>query len=288
MMQTTLGGPLRFEGIGLHTGAHAVVEVAPAPADSGIAFVLRSAQDPGASVVVPAIAENVLDTSRATVIGRNGASVSTTEHLLSALFGMGVTNAEIHVDGPEIPVGDGSAKGFVEAIDAAGIVGQDRPRATLALDEPFVVAVADRMVALFPAPVFRVRFVADFPAPIGTQYFYEEIDASAYRRDVAGARTFGFLHEVEALRKRGLALGGSLENALVFAPDGPMQPLRWRDEAVRHKVLDLIGDFALLGAWPQCEVVAIKSGHELHALATRALRARVPALPSPPSPSPHT
>lgn len=274
MTQATLGGTLRFEGIGLHTGESAVVEVVPSAADTGIAFVLHPANDPGVAVVVPALAENVLDTSRATVIGRAGASVSTTEHLLSALFAMGVANAEIHVRGPEIPVGDGSAKTFVEAIEAAGVVSQDRPRATLVLDQPFVVAVADRMVALFPAPTFRVRFVADFPAPIGTQYFYGDVEPSAYRRDIAAARTFGYLHEVEALRARGLARGGSLENALVFAPDGPMQPLRWPNEVVRHKVLDLIGDLALLGAWPQCEVVAIKSGHELHASATRALRAR--------------
>lgn len=284
MTQATLGGTLRFEGIGLHTGQSAVVEVVPSAADTGIAFVLHPSNDPGVSVVVPALAENVLDTSRATVIGRAGASVSTTEHMLSALFAMGVTNAEIRVRGPEIPVGDGSAKGFVEAIDAAGVVSQDRPRATLVLDQPFVVAVADRMVALFPAPTFRVRFVADFPAPIGTQYFYGDVEPSAYRRDIAAARTFGYLHEVEALRARGLARGGSLENALVFAPDGPMQPLRWPNEVVRHKVLDLIGDLALLGAWPQCEVVAIKSGHELHASATRALRARSTV----PSASSHT
>ncbi|HEY5427261.1 MAG TPA: UDP-3-O-acyl-N-acetylglucosamine deacetylase [Candidatus Tumulicola sp.] len=284
MTEATLGDVLRFEGIGLHTGAHAVVEVAPAPAGSGIAFVLRRSGD-SASVVVPAVVENVVDTSRATVMGRDGATVSTTEHLLSALFGMGVTNAEIRVDGPEIPVGDGSAKGFADAIDAAGIVTQNRPRATLALDAPFAVSVADRMVAVFPAPAFRVRCVVDFPAPIGAQYFYGEIDAAFYRREIAGARTFGYFHEVEALRERGLALGGSLENALVFAPDGPMQPLRWHDEVVRHKVLDLIGDFSLLGVWPQCEVVAIKSGHELHATATRALRAR-PSVPS--TSSPHT
>ncbi|MEO6834410.1 MAG: UDP-3-O-acyl-N-acetylglucosamine deacetylase [Candidatus Tumulicola sp.] len=285
MTQATLAAALRFEGIGLHTGEHAVVDVAPAQADSGIVFVLESSRGSGA-VVVPATADNVVDTSRATVLGRSGVSVSTTEHLLSALFGMGVTNAEIRVAGPEIPVGDGSAKGFADAIAAAGIVPQNRPRATIALDEPFVVAVADRMVAVFPAPAFRVRFVADFPPPIGTQYFNAEIEPSVYRREIAGARTFGYLHEVEALRARGLALGGSLENALVFAPDGPMQPLRWSNEVVRHKVLDLIGDFALLGAWPQCEVVAIKSGHELHALATRELRARqhVPSSAS----APHT
>ncbi len=281
MTQATLRGALQFAGIGLHTGLRGVATVTPAEPDAGIVFVLDAPGRPGTIVKVPALAENVVDTSRATVVGKDGASVSTTEHLLSALLAMGVSNAEIRVEGPEIPVGDGSAQGFADAIDAAGVVLQGRPRATLTLDEPFVVRVADRMIALLPAPAFRVRFVADFPEPVGTQYFYDEIDAASYRREIAGARTFGYLREVEALRARGLALGGTLDNALVFAPDGPMQPLRWQNEVVRHKVLDLIGDFALLGAWPQCEIVAFKSGHELHALATRALRARTPASSTP-------
>ncbi len=281
MTQRTPAAALRFDGIGLHSGENATVEVAPAAPDSGIVFVLRSGNESRATVTVPAVAENVLDTSRATVVGRDGASVSTTEHLLSALFAAGITNARITVEGPEIPIGDGSAQQFIDALDAAGIVEQDRARAVLSLDEPMVVRAADRMVALLPAPAFRVRFVADFPPPIGTQYFDDEIDGTTYRRDVAAARTFGYLHEVEALRARGLARGGSLENALVFTPEGPMQPLRWANEVVRHKVLDLIGDFALLGAWPQFEVVAFKSGHELHALATRALRARISAASTP-------
>jgi UDP-3-O-[3-hydroxymyristoyl] N-acetylglucosamine deacetylase len=120
-----------------------------------------------------------------------------------------------------------------------------------------------------------VRFVADFPAPIGTQYFCSEIDSERYVEEIAGARTFGYLHEVEALLARGLARGGSLENALVFTADGPLQPLRWPNEAVRHKVLDLIGDLALLGAWPRCELIAIKSGHQLHSSLTSALRTRL-------------
>lgn len=270
--QKTLRKAVHLEGVGLHTGSHAVVDVLPARPDSGIAFTLVDGET---TSTVPATAEHVIDTSRATVIGRDGASVSTTEHLLSALFAAGVSNAEIRVEGREIPIGDGSARGFFDAIESAGVVSQASPRRIFAPSEPFVVQSGERMVAVLPAPAFRVRFVADFPAPIGTQYFYGEIDPALYRDEIAGARTFGYLHEVEALRARGLALGGSLENALVFAPDGPMQPLRWPNEVVRHKVLDLIGDFCLLGAWPQCEIVAIKSGHELHATVARALRARL-------------
>jgi UDP-3-O-[3-hydroxymyristoyl] N-acetylglucosamine deacetylase len=191
---------------------------------------------------------------------------------------MGVSNAEIVVTGPEIPVRDGSSAEFAAAIAAAGIESQKAARATLRVESPVVVRDADKVVAILPADEFRVRFVADFPAPVGTQYYYGGVDAQTYEREIAAARTFGYLHEVEALRARGLALGGSLDNAIVFAPDGPMQPLRWPNEVVRHKVLDLIGDFALLGAWPLCEVVAIKSGHALHAQATRELRARMPEL----------
>jgi UDP-3-O-[3-hydroxymyristoyl] N-acetylglucosamine deacetylase len=271
MMQATLSAPFRFEGVGLHTGASASVEVHPAPLDSGITFVLGA-------VRFPATAEYVVDTSRATVLGRGGATVSTTEHLLSALFAMGVSNAEIVVDGPEIPVRDGSAAAFVAAIESAGVLSQNAPRATISLERPLSIQDGDRMVVVLPSDEFRVRFVADFPAPVGTQYYYGPVEPAAYALEIAAARTFGYLHEVEALRARGLALGGSLENAIVFAPDGPMQPLRWPNEVVRHKVLDLIGDFALLGAWPLCEVVAIKSGHALHAQATRELRARMPEL----------
>jgi UDP-3-O-[3-hydroxymyristoyl] N-acetylglucosamine deacetylase len=264
-MQATLREAIHFEGIGLHTGVQAAVDVRPAVADDGITFVLGRTR-------VPATVEHVIDTSRATVLGAAGASVSTTEHLLSALFAMGVSNAEIVVDGPEVPAEDGSGAVFSAAIAASGLVVQNRPRKVLELEAPCWVRAGDRMIAAFPSETFRVRFVADFPAPVGTQYFEGEIDSQHYRTEIAGARTFAYLHEIEALWARGLGRGGSLENALIFAPDGPMQPLRWPNEAVRHKVLDLIGDFALLGAWPQCEVVAIKSGHELHASMLRALQ----------------
>lgn len=267
-MQATLRDSLRFEGIGLHTGARCRVELRPAQAGEGLTFILGSTR-------VPATVEYVVDTSRATVLGRDGTSVSTTEHLLSALFAMGVANAEILVDGPEIPVCDGSAGEFASAIDACGLRPQAAERKTLDLEEPMVVRDGDKLVAAFPAPCFSVRFIADFPAPIGTQYFFGEIGPELYREEIAGARTFGYLHEVQALLARGLARGGSLENALVFTPDGPLQPLRWPNEAVRHKVLDLIGDVALLGAWPRCELIAVKSGHELHSSLTSALRTRL-------------
>jgi UDP-3-O-[3-hydroxymyristoyl] N-acetylglucosamine deacetylase len=264
-MQATVRHALHFEGVGLHTGAQASIEVHPAPPDAGLVFVLDG-------VRVPATAEYIVDTVRATVLGRNGVSVSTTEHLLSALFAMGISNAEIRVRGPEIPVLDGSAAEFASAIVARGLQTQPFPRTLLELDAPFSVQDDDRMIVALPASRFRVRFVADFEPPIGTQYFDGRVDPREYRKEIAEARTFAYLHEIEALLARGLGRGGSLENAVIYAPDGPMQPLRWPNEAVRHKVLDLIGDLALLGAWPRCEFLAIKSGHELHATLTRALR----------------
>jgi UDP-3-O-[3-hydroxymyristoyl] N-acetylglucosamine deacetylase len=264
-MQATLRERVEFDGVGLHTGANCRAAVVPAALDAGLTFI-------SGNVRVPALVENVIDTTRATVIGKHGVSISTTEHLLSALFGMGVSNADIVVEGPEIPICDGSAATFCERIAQTGIAVQNAERVTLELTEPVFVRDGDKLVAAFPAPSLRVRFLADFPDPIGTQYFYDEVDRNTYVREIAAARTFGYLHEVKALLERGLARGGSLENALVFAPDGPMQKLRWPNEAVRHKTLDLIGDIALLGKWPQCEILAVKSGHELHASMTRALR----------------
>ncbi|MGA2758865.1 MAG: UDP-3-O-acyl-N-acetylglucosamine deacetylase [Candidatus Cybelea sp.] len=268
MMQKTLRESLRFEGVGLHTGAPCSVEVRPAAAGAGFTFLLGS-------VRVPATVEYVVDTTRATVLGRDGVTVSTTEHLLSALFAMGVTNGDIVVDGPEIPVRDGSASEFASAIAQCGLQEQFAQRKLLELEEPVIVRDGDKLVAAFPAPSFRVRFLADFPQPVGTQYFAGEIDPQQYVAEIAGARTFAFMHEVQALLARGLGQGGSLENALIFTDEGPLQPLRWPNEAVRHKVLDLIGDLALLGAWPQCELIAIKSGHQLHCSLTTALRSRL-------------
>jgi UDP-3-O-[3-hydroxymyristoyl] N-acetylglucosamine deacetylase len=192
---------------------------------------------------------------------------------------MGVSNVEVAVEGPEIPARDGSAAEFVAAIAQCGIEVQKQQRTVLKLQTPCWVRDNGRMIAAFPSTEFRVRFLADFPSPIGTQYFDGAIDAQLYPGELAGARTFAYLHEIEALWAQGLGRGGNLENALVFTPEGPMQPLRWPDEAVRHKVLDLVGDLALLGAWPQCEIVAVKSGHQLHAEIARALRVqlRVPS-----------
>ncbi len=278
MHQHTLRDVLTFEGVGLHTGAPGRVSIRPQVAGSGLRFRL----DGGPAF--PAHAEHVVETRRATVVGGGGRTVSTVEHILAALFAMGVDNAQIDVEGPEIPVMDGSAAAFAEAIAKIGLADQRAPRAVLRVDAPVAFHDGEALLVVVPGPAFRVRFAVDYAPPVGAQFIDATIEPDFFIRDIAPARTFGYLHEVEALRAAGLARGGSLDNALVFAPDGPMTPLRWHNEVVRHKVLDLIGDFALLGAWPQCDVVSIKSGHRLHAQAAQALRqafrARLPATGS--------
>ena len=263
--QTTLREGFSYEGVGLHTGVACRVTISPAPPNSGLLFVTGGLE-------IPALAEYVVETARATVVGKDGVTISTIEHLLAALFGMGVANARIDVDGPEIPVADGSAKTWVDLIQRAGIAPQSEVRERYVPAAPTFVRDGDRTLVVLPATHFRIKFLADFAPPIGTHYFDGEITPELFAAEIAAARTFGYLHEVQALLDRGLAKGGTLENALVFAPEGPMQEMRWPNEPVRHKVLDLIGDLALLGAWPQCEVIAIKSGHKLHCIATTELR----------------
>jgi UDP-3-O-[3-hydroxymyristoyl] N-acetylglucosamine deacetylase len=264
--QSTLRDALDFAGVGLHTGKPGRVRVFPAPAGSGLRFRLNDA------VEFPARADFVVDTRRATVLGSGEHTVSTVEHLLSGLLGMGVDNALIAVDGPEIPVMDGSAKVFTDAIAAVGLLGQREPRVRFIPTRPAVFRDGDRLLIVLPSATFRVRMTVDYPAPIGAQFHEFEVTPETYAAGVAPNRTFGFQHEVEALLRHGLAQGGTLDNAVVFGSDGPLAPLRSPDEPCRHKILDLIGDFALLGAYPQCEVVAIKSGHKLHCMAVRELR----------------
>jgi UDP-3-O-[3-hydroxymyristoyl] N-acetylglucosamine deacetylase len=270
--QHTLRDVVEFRGVGLHTGAPAAVRVRPAPANAGVTFRL-GADGP----FVPALAEHVVDTRRATVIGSGERTLSTVEHLLSALLASGVDNALIEADGPEIPVLDGSAEPFAAAF-AGALAEQPAERRRFVVERPTAFADGDARLIALPCDEFRVTICVDFAPPVGTQFFASAVAPESYRADVAPARTFGYLHEVEALLAAGLARGGSLDNALVFAPDGPLTPLRWPNEVVRHKALDLIGDLALLGAYPRGEFVSIKSGHRLHAVATRALRAAAPTL----------
>jgi UDP-3-O-[3-hydroxymyristoyl] N-acetylglucosamine deacetylase len=268
---------LEFEGVGLHTGARSRVRLLPARPGTGLRFRLDDA------VEFPARAEYVVETVRATVLGVREHRVSTVEHLLSALVGCGVDNALIAVDGPEIPVADGSAKPFVDAIEEVGLRTLPEAQLRWVPTKPHVCRDGEKLLVIAPASSFRVRMMVDYPAPVGAQYVEVEITPETYRREIAFARTFGYRHEIEALRARGLAQGGSLENAVVFDTTGPMTPLRAQNEPARHKVLDLVGDFALLGAYPQCEVIAIKSGHKLHCMAARELSEYSPRAGTPAS-----
>jgi UDP-3-O-[3-hydroxymyristoyl] N-acetylglucosamine deacetylase len=272
--QQTLRETIAFAGVGLHTGTDARLRLVPAPANAG----LRVRLDGGEAFC--ATSESVVDTRRATVLGDGDRTVSTVEHVLSALFALGVDNALIEVDGGEVPVLDGSAAPYADAIAAAGLCEQDAPRRRFRIDVPAVFEDGDAVVVVSPSPTdsFRLRFAVDFAAPVGAQYLDVTVDAATYRSEIAPARTFGYLHEVEALLAAGLARGGSLDNALVFGSEGPLTPLLWPNEVVRHKALDLIGDFALLGAWPALDVIAIKSGHRLHQKVVAALRAAYPLI----------
>jgi len=267
LQQHTLRDVIAFDGVGLHTGTASRIVIRPQVAGGGIRFRLTDG-----GTTIPALAEYVTDTRRATVLGIGDRSVSTVEHLLAALLATGVDNALVDVDGSELPILDGSSQAYVDAIDAVGRAPQGAPARFFTVEAPMTYADGDAMIVLLPADDFRVRFVADFPAPIGTQYLETVVTAETFTRDIAFSRTFCFLHEVEALQRAGLAQGGTLENALVYGPTGPLAALRRPDEVVRHKVLDLIGDFALLGARLRCEIVAVKSGHRMHALATNAIR----------------
>jgi UDP-3-O-[3-hydroxymyristoyl] N-acetylglucosamine deacetylase len=271
---------IEFAGVGLHTGLPGRVRIAPAKAGAGLRFRLDDC------VEFPARADYVVDTRRATMLGFGDRTVSTVEHLLSAILGMGIDNALICVDGPEIPVMDGSAKVFADAIAQVGSVLQREPRQRFIPTAPHLFRDGDKLLIIVPASTFRVRMTVHYDDPIGAQYLDLEIDPATYAAEVAPNRTFGFEHEVQALIRRGLAQGGTLDNAVVFGPDGPLAPLRSADEPCRHKILDLVGDLALLGAYPQCEVIAIKSGHKLHCMAVRELRpagatARAAAVVSP-------
>jgi len=279
-MQHTLADSARFEGIGLHTGAKVHMEVAPADPDTGIRFVVP--RPDGGTQVIGAVPENVTDTAYATTLKAGGAVVHTVEHLLAALAGLGIDNAEVRLSAPEgtdseVPILDGSAAPFVQGLLEAGIVAQAEPRAYLKVIAPIRVAEGtDKWIEFGPgeAPTLSVALEIRFDHPaIGTQRTRYVQSPRAFARLLARARTFGFLREVEAMRRAGLARGGSLASAVVFGDEGVVNPegLRYPDEPVRHKVLDLIGDLALLGRPLWGTATAHRSGHTLHARAVRAL-----------------
>jgi UDP-3-O-[3-hydroxymyristoyl] N-acetylglucosamine deacetylase len=265
LSQRTIAEKISCTGIGLHSGAPVQLTLHPARANTGVVFVRTDLAHP---VEIPARPESVTSTSYATTLGRGDATVSTVEHLLSALYSLGIDNVRIEVDGPEVPVMDGSAASFVFLIRAAGIFDQSSPRRVLRVRRIVEVRDGDRSIRIEPARRLRVSYSVDYAHPaIGRQALEGlDVDAESFEREICRARTFGFLHEVEALWRGGLARGGNLDNTVVMDDQRVLNRdgLRWPDEFVRHKILDLVGDLALVGMPVQGHVIAERGGHALH------------------------
>jgi UDP-3-O-[3-hydroxymyristoyl] N-acetylglucosamine deacetylase len=260
-------------GVGLHSGAPVHLRILPAPAGSGIVF-HRVDLD---GFEVEAISRNVARVSYATSLMKKGVLISTTEHLLSAFIGTGIDNAIVELDNLELPILDGSAQPFVELIQQAGIRKQRRPRTYLRIRHSLEMREGDKFIAVYPADTYSVSYTIDFPHPlIGKETLSVELANGNYFREIAAARTFGSRQDEKTLRNMGLIRGASRENCVVLTKDGVENPpLRFADEFVRHKVLDLIGDLALLGKQILGNVVADRAGHAMHtALVSRLLRDR--------------
>lgn len=263
--QQTIAEKVSCTGIGLHSGAPVQLTLLPARAGTGI-VVVRS--DRGRSVEIPARASSVHSTAFATTLGEGEDTVATVEHLLAALYGLGIDNARVVVEGPELPVMDGSAASFVYLIQSAGVFVQRATRPLLRFRKPIEVRDGERWIRIEPARDFRISYAIDFehPAIARQELHLAAGDPAVFEHELAGARTFGFLSEVRALWDAGLANGGSLENTVVLDDERVVNPegIRWPDEFVRHKALDLIGDLALLGTRLQGHVRVERGGHSLH------------------------
>ncbi len=272
MYQTTLARSVYAEGVGLHTGRPAELVLHPAPAGSGVRF-LRA--DLAHAEPIPALSTSIMDTRLATTIAKGAAFVSTTEHLLSALYALGIDNVLVEVNGPEVPIFDGSAARFVDLVREAGVRELTAPRSYLVPTAPVEIAEGDKWIRLEPlTDGLEIDCSIDFAhVAIGAQRFQAMVDADSFVFGISRARTFGFLRELEALQSSGLGLGGSLENAVVLDDDKVVNPegLRFTDEFVRHKALDLLGDLALIGLPLLGRVTSHKSGHALNGRLTRYL-----------------
>ena len=275
--QRTIAEKITCTGVGLHSGEPVQLTMFPALADSGIVFVRQAA---GGAVEIPALLENVASTANAMTLERDGVRVSTVEHLLAALRTLGVDNARIELDGPEVPVMDGSSASFAYLIRSAGLFVQPQPRSILVIRRPLEYSDGQRSIRVEASRRFRISYAVDFDHPaIGRQELrVPEMTPGYFEAEIARARTFGFLDEVKALWRAGMARGGSPHNTVLLDSDGVVNPggLRWPDEFVRHKILDLLGDLALLGHPLQGHVKVERGGHALH----RALMEQIRATPS--------
>jgi UDP-3-O-[3-hydroxymyristoyl] N-acetylglucosamine deacetylase len=268
MNQRTIKTTMSAEGVGLHSGRPVRVTVAPAPPNSGIVF-----RERGHPARIPAAPESVSNSHYATTIGWNGTRIQTVEHLMAAAAGLGIDNLDVEVEGGEVPAVDGSARPFVALLAAAGRTQQSAPRRPIAI--PYAIRVGDerRWLEIIPSPAFRITYTLDIDHPaIGRQELTCVPTEKAFIEEFAPARTYGFLKDVGSMRKNGLARGGSLDNAIVVGKRGPLNGLRYPDEFVRHKILDLIGDLALLGRPLVGHMCAFNAGHALNLELVRAIQ----------------
>src|SRR4029079_6380691 len=279
LKQRTLKNPIKTTGVGVHTGARVEIVLRPAAPDTGIVF---HRVDLPEAVSIPADALHVGDTRLSSTLKHDGASISTVEHLMSALAGLGIDNLHVDVAGPELPIMDGSAGPFVFLLQSAGIVEQAAPKRYLRVRSPVEMRDGDKWARFDPFHGFKLDFTIDFPHPVfGTENPHVVVDFAehSYVKEVARARTFGFMQDVEAMRSAGLALGGSLQNAIVLDETRVLntEGLRYDNEFVKHKVLDAIGDLYLLGRPLIGQYTAFKPGHTLNNARARARPARADA-----------
>lgn len=272
--QQTLNTTIHCAGVGLHTGRRVRMTLRPAPVDHGICFIRTDV--PADHAVIPARWDLVADTRLCTLLkNEHGTSIGTIEHLMAALRGLGIDNAVVEVDAPELPIMDGSSAEFVFLIECAGIKRQDQPRRLIRVLKEVRVQDGDKIVSLSPAPVssFRAEIIYDNTALIRRQEGFLRLTDGAFKTEVADCRTFGFAHEVEAMRQAGLGLGGSLDNAIVIDGDRVMNPggLRHTDEFIRHKILDAVGDLYLAGGPILGHYQGLRPGHAMNNAILRAL-----------------
>jgi len=271
--QRTLKNRIGCSGIGLHSGRRINLTIAPAAIDVGIQF--KRVDTPGRTTVIPARWDHVVDTKLCTVVGNgDGVVVGTVEHLLAAFAGVGIDNATVEIDGPEVPIMDGSAEAFVFLAECAGIVEQSAPRRRIRILKRVTVGDDQASASLTPAPCFILDFALDFASPaIGRQERSVRLVDGTFKRELSRARTFGFAEDLEHLRRAGLARGGSLDNAVVIGADRVLnrEGLRYGDEFVRHKMLDAMGDLYLAGAAIEGRFNGVRSGHALNNRLLRAL-----------------
>ncbi len=260
VMQKTIRRAVEMDGVGLHSGKPVRIRIAPAPANSGITFRVSNQDER-----IPAAPESVVNSHYATTVGRNGTRIQTVEHFMAAAAGLGLDNLDVEVDGPEIPAGDGSAKPFVGLLAAAGRVEQSAPRRPIVIPYPIRVGGGGRWLQIVPSDVFRISYTLDNEHPaVGTQALTCTPTERMFVEEFAPARTYGFLKDLGELRRNGMARGASLENAIGVGKRGVLNGLRYRDEFVRHKILDLIGDLGLLGRPVVGHVIARNAGHALN------------------------